>query len=53
MRVEISDVENFLSCLSASSLTCIACPVNPISLQLRGSKRFKSFSDNELECFLR
>ena len=51
LRVGISDVENFLSSLSASSLTCIARPVNLISLQPLGSKRFKSFSDNELDCF--
>ena len=44
---------NFLSFFSALSLTCIARPVNLISLQPHGSKRFKSFSDNELDCFLR
>ena len=53
LRVGISGVENFPSFLSASSLTCIARPVNLISLQQRGSKGFKSFSDNELDCFLR
>ena len=53
LRGGISDVENFLSFLSTSSLTCIARPVNLISLQPCGSKRFKSFSDNELDCFLR